>query len=412
LIALSALIFLMVACGRQEPTLVGSWRAVLASPGGDLPFGLLIEGEPSAWRASIQNCDEKAPISRVIENDGSVTFFFDGYDSEIQARMTAKDRLEGSWRRTTSGPDSVLPFTATRGAASSDTVRFSNFVGANPSNVPTIAGDWAAEFVDEDGRSIAQAELRDHGDRVFGTFLTPTGDYRFLEGSYQAGTLRLSTFDGAHAFLFQAKALADGTLAGDFWSRDRYHATFTARRKVADEEVLPDAWSQIALKNPEGRLTFSFPDLEGRTVGIADERFRGKVLIVNIFGSWCPNCNDEAPLLADFHRRFAGQGLEIVGLAYEYTGKAERDRIQVKRFGERHGITYPLLLAGTSDKKAAAATLPELNAILAFPTTIFIGRDGRVRKIHSGYAGPATGDHHRLLVAELEATVQELLNET
>jgi thiol-disulfide isomerase/thioredoxin len=400
------------ACNRLDPSLLGTWRAVLASPGGDLPFTLHVEGQPGVWRATIQNCDEKAPISRVEEKDGVVTFFFEGYDSEIQARKSATDRLEGSWRRTTSGKDSVLAFTATRDAGDHKSPRFGRLEGANPATLSTVAGDWAVELSDEDGRSIAQAELREQDDRIYGTFLTPTGDYRFLEGAYQAGVLRLSTFDGAHAFLFVARAQADGSLSGDFWSRDRYHATFFARRKMADEVVLPDAWSQVALKSPEGKFAFSFLDLEGQTVSSSDERFRGKALIVNIFGSWCPNCNDEAPLLADFHRRFAGQGLEIVGLAYEYTGKAERDRAMVKRYALRHGISYPLLLAGTSDKKAAAATLPELNAILAFPTTIFVGRDGRVRKIHSGFAGPATGDHHRALVAELEATVQELLSES
>ncbi len=133
--------------------------------------------------------------------------------------------------------------------------------------------------------------------------------------------------------------------------------------------------------------------------------------MVNVFGSWCPNCNDEAPLLAEWYRRYRDRGLEIVGLAYEFTGDPERDRRLVRRFAKRYGIDYPLLLAGVSDKAAAAETLPDLTAVLSYPTTIFIGRDGKVRKIHSGFAGPGTGRHHEELVAKLEAAIEELLAE-
>ena len=146
-------------------------------------------------------------------------------------------------------------------------------------------------------------------------------------------------------------------------------------------------------------------------MSLADDRFRGKVVLVNIFGSWCPNCNDKAPVLAGWYQRFRDQGLEIVGLAYEFTGDPERDRRQVRRFAERHGIEFPLLLAGLSDKRQAAATLPDLSAVVAFPTTVFIGRDGLVRRIYTGFAGPGTGEHHERLVRKLERLIVELLAE-
>ena len=283
--------------------------------------------------------------------------------------------------------------------------------GGDRQAVPSVSGEWSAVFKDSQGTSPAQGELVQQGERVTGTFLTPTGDYRYLEGSYEDGVLRLSTFDGAHAFLFRAEAQADGTLEGDFWSRGSYHATWKARRVAAGQPVLPDAWTQVGLTNREGRFGFHFPDLDGHDVASSDPRFAGKVVLVNVFGSWCPNCNDEAPLLADWYRRYHDRGLEIVGLAYEYTGDPARDAQFVRRYAARHGITYPLLLAGTSDKKAAAKTLPDLTAVLAFPTSIFLGRDGRVRKIYSGYAGPGTGEHHEELVAEWEKLLGGLLAE-
>ncbi len=399
-------------CGSEvEPTdLIGDWRAVLASPGGELPFTLTVEDEGGWLRAVAQNGDERAPFSHVELDGKKVVFRLDFYDADIEATMVAEGRLEGRWRKTAPEGESSLPFTATKGSAA----RFVEAVEPAPggSAVPEIDGVWAVEFRDEDGTEPARGELQQNGEEVTGTFLTPTGDYRFLEGTYEQGVLRLSTFDGAHAFLFHAQAQTDGTLVGDFWSRDSYHAEWTARRLESDESILPDAWQQVGLTNEEGTFSFSFPDSAGNAVSLDDPRFENKVVLVNIFGTWCPNCNDEAPLLATWHRRFRDQGLEVVGLAYEFTGNPERDSAMLERFAERYSIQYPLLLAGTSDKEKAAETLPDLTSVVAFPTTIFIGRDGKVRKIHSGFAGPGTGSHHAKLVAELESLIRELLAES
>lgn len=394
------------------PSLAGTWRAVLASPGGELPFTLEIADDGGALAARVMNGAEAVPLSGVEQHGRDVVLRFDGYDSEITARLDETgDAMTGTWRKTVPGGDSTLPLSARRGTAP----RFRLLADAEAADAaeapPSIAGDWAAQFRDDDGGEPARGEFTQEGARVTGTFLTPTGDYRFLEGSYESGVLRLSTFDGAHAFLFVARAQQGGTLAGDFWSRDSYHATWTARPIAADEAVLPDPWRQVGLTNDDGRFAFAFPDLDGATVSLADPRFAGKVVLVNVFGSWCPNCNDEAPLLARWHKTYSDRGLEVVGLAYEYSGNPERDREMVRRFAARHGIEYPLLLAGTSDKQAASATLPDLTAVLSYPTSVFIGRDGKVRKIHSGFAGPGTGEHYDRLVAEVEALIETLLDE-
>ncbi|MEE8526033.1 MAG: TlpA disulfide reductase family protein [Thermoanaerobaculia bacterium] len=404
-------------CGERDPAedvdhvaapLAGNWRAVLTSPGGELPFTLSIIEDGGTLSAVARNGDEEVPFSSVERSGDRVTLHFDWYDSEITADLTGGSRMEGRWRRTSpAGAESVLPFAAAR----EDSRRFLPAESTEDAAPATVDGHWAVEFRDPDGSEPARAELAQVGDEVTGTFLTPTGDYRFLAGSFEYGLLRLSTFDGAHAFLFQARALDDGTLKGDFWSRDTYHATWTARPIDEDEDMLPDAWTLVGLTNDEGRFGFAFPDLEGQTSTSEDPRFDGKVLLVNVFGSWCPNCNDEAPLLAAWDRRYRDRGLEIVGLAYEFSGEPERDRTMVARFAARHGIDYPLLLAGTSDKQAAAETLPDLTAVIAYPTSIFIGRDGKVRKIHSGFSGPGTGSHYQRLVAELEGLIEELLAE-
>lgn len=392
-------------------TLVGTWRATLASPGGPLPFTLRFTESEGGVDAVVLNGEEEAPTSGVSVDGSNVTVAFDFYDSAIDATVSEDGtRLAGTWRRTgEAGAQTVLDFAAVRG----DTDRFKpgDAVGAENA-VASVAGVWSTVFVDEDGQEPARGQLEQDGDRVTGTFLTPTGDYRFLEGTYENGLLRLSTFDGAHAFLFHARGRDDGGLEGDFWSRDTYHATWTATPAEADARVLPDPWTQASLTNDEGLFRFAFPDLEGNTVRHDDPRFAGKVVAINIFGSWCPNCNDDAPLLGSWDRRFGDQGLAIVGLAFEFTGDVERDRRQVRRFSDRHGLRYPMLLAGgTSDKADAAALLPDLDRVVAYPTTVFVGRDGRVRKIYSGFAGPGTGEAHAEMVAELEGLLAELLAE-
>ncbi|MEO1082974.1 MAG: TlpA disulfide reductase family protein [Acidobacteriota bacterium] len=410
---LPLLLLSLFAAGCAEPLetadIVGDWRAVLASPGGELPFTLRVEDGGDWLRAVVINGDERAPVTRVDLDGDMVTFHFEGYDAKIVGTATAEGRLEGRWSKTTAEGESALDFTATK----DDTRRFLDVDG--PGEGPKdISGAWAVTFSDEDGSETARGEFTQTGERVTGTFLTPTGDYRFLEGRYADGLLRLSTFDGAHAFLFTARAdVASGELRdGHFYSRDTYHATWTARRLQGDEEVLPDAWEQVGLTNDEGRFAWSFEDIDGKPISSDDPRFRGKVTLVNLFGTWCPNCNDEAPLLAAWYKRYRDEGLEVVGLAYEFTGDVERDRAQLRRFKDRYTISYPLLLAGVSDKAAAAQTVPDLTAVIAYPTTVFIGRDGKVRKIHSGFAGPGTGRHHSELVSELEGLIRDLLAES
>lgn len=418
-----ACLLLLAGCSRRQPAaetpasipapiLIGEWRGALLSPGGELPFGLRIAEEDGTLSGEIENGEETAPLSGVALDGRHVVLSFDWYDATIDAELDeAGEAMRGSWQRTSAGGAiSRLPFEATKG----DTARFRPLdrVEIEPvldSSLDSVDGVWSAVFVDDDGSEPARGELRQQGERVLGTFLTPTGDYRFLAGSYESGVLRLSTFDGSHAFLFQARAQPDGTLAGDFWSRDTYHATWTAERVPEDTEILPDGWSEVGLTNDDGLFRFAFENLDGETVSSEDQRFDGKVVLVNIFGSWCPNCNDEAPLLAAWDERYAEQGLEIVGIAYEFTGDPDRDRRQVRRYAERHGIDYTLLLGGVSDKRAAAETLPDLTDVVAYPTSVFIGRDGRVAAIYSGFAGPGTGVHHDELVEEMEALLEALL---
>jgi thiol-disulfide isomerase/thioredoxin len=133
-------------------------------------------------------------------------------------------------------------------------------------------------------------------------------------------------------------------------------------------------------------------------------------VLVDIFGTWCPTCHDAAPTLVRLWNKYHRRGLEIVGLAYEVTGDTAVDGALVRRYRDKFDIPFPLLLGGISDAQEAAATLPQLDGFGAFPTTIFLGRDGRVKRVRAGFYGPATGAQHTQLVAEIEREVERLLD--
>ncbi len=418
-------------------SLAGTWRGVLTrlpdAPdaeeinhhGYELPFTVEIEAaEDGSLEGYAVTDHERVKFTRVElgeDDSGATTVVLasDGYDSEFRATIEeGGDSLRGAWRKTADDGNSRMAFFAQRGSPG----RFSQSTKAELSAAPAgrdYSGEWTATFTDEDGESPARGIFEQDGRHLTGTFRTPTGDYRWLEGEVLAvdgrDELRLSTFDGAHAFLFHARFSSEAgaeipTLEGHFWSRDKYHATWAARPALPADE-LPNPFEQVGLTNDEGRFGFAFPGVDGTVLSSDDPRFEGKVTVVEIFGSWCPNCNDSAPFLASLYEQYHHQGLEIVGLAYEMTGRFERDAELVKRYADRHRLTYPLLVAGTSDKTEAAATLPDLEAVLSFPTKIFIDRRGKVREIYSGYEGPSTGDAHTAMKASVVKVIEDLLGE-
>ncbi len=385
-------------------SLAGLWRGVLQSPGGELPFGIQMVKSAEGYEAKILNGPERVDTSAVLVNGDQIEIQFSWYDARIKASVAESgDMMAGEWSKTAPGKISKLPFSATRGYP----YRFKQ--PADNQQTSKISGVWQAMFVDEDGESVAVGEFKQSGQKVNGTFLTPTGDYRFLAGHALGDSLYLSAFDGAHAFLFDAK-IDDGKIVnGNFWSRDSYHATWTAEPNADAHAVLPDSWDMVQVTTDDNTVSFAFEDLNGQLVQLTDERFKGKPVLINLFGTWCPNCNDEAPVLVDFYDKYNPEGLEIVGLAFEYTDDPVRDKKQIAEFKKRYGIQYPLLRAGMNDKKEAAKVLGFLDKVVAYPTSIFLDRDHQVVNIHSGFAGPGTGDHFKELVMELEEQIKAVV---
>jgi thiol-disulfide isomerase/thioredoxin len=219
----------------------------------------------------------------------------------------------------------------------------------------------------------------------------------------------LSTFDGNHAYLFTATKSSDSTLTGHYWSGKTLHKTWTA---ILDENAaLPDPEELTVLKDGIKNIDVSFPDLNGNMVNPTDEKYRNKVVILQLFGTWCPNCLDETRFLSEWYSRNKHRDVAIIGLAYETSEDFDYARGRVKKMIDKLGVEYDFVIAGSKDTEKASATLPMLNGVLAFPTTIFIGRDGLVRKIHSGFTGPGTGIYYKQYVHDFNEYVNELLND-
>ena len=388
----------------------GRWRFTLESPGGALPFFVELQADGGA----LVDAHERLPFSSVEATADTLRLSIDNYDSTLELHPDDANigGLKGQWRRRSPGVNSYTEMVVSA-VKSAEGLRF--VTGGAP--LQELDGRWRLTFAEEDGSSYTGvAEL--HTVKTFGqptiegTITTDTGDYRFLEGVMTEDALQLSVFDGAHAFLFGAK-LVDGQLTeGHFWSRDTYHATFVGDRVKGDEAGgLADPYEIVSMTSDDRRFRFDFPRLGGGRLAHDDARFGGKVVVAEIFGTWCPNCNDQAPLMSEWYAKYREQGLEMVGIAYEFTGDEAEDMDMLGRYAKRYGVKYPLVLGGTSGKKGASESLPDLTKVAAYPTTLFIGRDGTVRKIYSGFSGPATGAAYDELKQGHEKLIEKLLAE-
>ncbi len=408
-VALVAIALSAWGCDASEPIvpLAGKWRAVLESPGGELPFTLLVETAGTSVDAWITNGAERIRVGPSRLDGANLEIDLPPYRSRIVATVSdGGARLAGKWQRHKgAGWVTELPILALR----SDAPRF-----AAPTDEPDaavldgIAGRWRVDFSSSDDYAVGEFSVASNG-LAIGTFLTTVGDYRYLAGRVRERTLHLSCFDGAHAFLFRADLVQNGTLRGDFWSRGSWHETWTAR-KDADVE-LPDAFGLTRWTGSVALGELSYPDVDGKQRRLDDPAFAGRARLFVVFGTWCPNCSDLTDLLVELHGRYRDEGLSIVGLAFEFGDDAEERRNAVRAYMAHKSATWPVLIAGPTDKKRAGEAFPLIDRVLSYPTTIFMDRGGRVDSIYTGFSGPATGPRHEELEGRFESIVQRLLRD-
>lgn len=398
----------VAACGRQvdEPQ-TGRYRATLRLPGGETPFGLEVAEENQRFVLYLVNAAERTRVDNVTLANGELTAVFPGYENSLRARMY-RDRLEGNVTLIKDqSKEQVIPFKAQLQDKNDATYRFYE---QSLSDNADLAGRWDMTLTSDDGKNgAAVAIFEQQHDRVTGTVLTPTGDHRFLEGQVHGDEAQLSTFAGGLAYLYKVKVNQHGELEGEMWQGLASHSKVKARRD--ENATLDGKGPSTQLKDETSRFDFTFRDLDGNEVSLHDEKFRNKVVVVTLGGSWCPNCHDEAVFLVPFYEEYRAKGVEIVALMFERHGEFERAAHAVRGYRKDLGIKFTTLIAGVSDTDEASKALPTLTAVYGYPTTIVVDRSGTVRDIHVGFSGPATGRHYEEYVAKFRSLIDSLLAE-
>lgn len=395
----------LFSCNQEEIALKeGSWRANLAVQDGEkLPFLFEVNVE---GQLVVKNAEERIVVDEIEIYGDSIKIKMPVYEGYFLGRFR-ENRKEIIGDFIKPSLDRIVPFTMTYGA---ELTRFD--VNNALTTKAAITGKWEAVFSPDNAadRYDAMGIFEQKGNLVTGTFRTTTGDYRYLEGVVNGNELRLSTFDGAHAFLFVATVKGD-SLEGVFYSGNHWREPFRAKRNANFE--LPEAKDLTYVKEGYDGVSFSFPDESGQLISLSDERFKDKVVLVQIMGSWCPNCLEETRYYVDYLKNNPNLDIEIVGLAFEYAPTESKAFASIKRLKERLKVPYPILLAqyGTEDKKLANEKLPMLNHVLSYPTTVFIDKKGAVRRIHTGFNGKATGDKYLEYIKDFEFFVSNLLEE-
>jgi len=401
--ALLALLVLLASCAGPDAPPLGLYRAVASTDGGDLPFGLELVREDDGLVAYLVNGPERVRATDVRLEDGNLSIRMPGYQNRIEAAF--KDgRFEGTlFVLRPRGIVRELRLVAMPG----ETWRFFPKPDAAPLD---FAGRWALTFRDADGgERAAIAELVQDGHVVTGTVLRQSGDDRYIAGEARGDTLFLSRFDGGTAYLYLARLGSDGVLAGEQSTGGGSQESFSGRRDPTAK--LDNPAERTALKPGIDRLEFSFPDVDGKLHQYPDDRHAGKVVLVTVGGSWCPNCHDEAAFLKELLASRASRGLEVIQLMFERTTDFESSAQAARDFAAKFAIDYPVLVAGTVTDDDVLKKLPQVARFRAYPTLFIIDRKGIVREIHSGFVGPAAGRYHEEQGREMTALVDSLLAE-
>ena len=362
-----------------------------------IPFFLEIKNPNDIW---IYNAQDSIKLLDIKNDKGNVSAQFPVFNSEIQFELGENlDVLVGKYIDKDK-EKSIKIF-------GKQVQQFDERFGSMKP-LQKIASKWEFTFNPGEAnerKGILELNLQ-VGNKLYASLLTASGDYRFLEGGFDGNQLMLSTLDGKFAYLIEAQLDENNTLKGYM------HNPFSAEKPFIavpnSKFQLPDAYglTQILSKDGPNR---KFTDLQGNAFSINKGRYQGKVLLIQVGGTWCPNCLDESKLLSEWHRKYQDKGLEVVGLFFEISDQAERSIPKITKLQKDLDIPYTLLFAGNTSKENVKAALPMLEQLRAYPTLLVYDKNYRLIKVHTGFSGPSTS-HYENYKKEMEQLIEELLN--
>ncbi len=388
------------AWADSAASLDGRWDATLTVNGAQIPFRLDISGDGATLKGTLYNGDDKEFTTKASFQNGTLVLDQEHYLTKITASLKDAE-LDGKIQmRGDKGPEGNS-FHAKRHAPA-----------PAAADAPSIAGSWIVPFDSAKGEKAWRFIVKQSGAEVTAAILRVDGDTGALTGTYRDGKFLLSHFDGSRPYFLEVTPAQDGTLALVQKGGGPRQGNLTAyRQDVAVAKGLPapaDYTTHTTMKDPSEVFAYSFPDVNGKVLSNEDPKFKGKVVLAIVTGTWCPNCHDEAQYLVQLYAKYHDQGLEIVALDFEEPEQQE-DLGRVHAFIKQYNVPYTYLIAGAPAEMWEK--VPQAVNLNTWPATLFVGRDGRVKHIHAGFAAPASGEFNDQLKQEFTSTIEKLLVE-
>jgi len=401
LVLILSFCFLAVSTVKtQTKVQPGKWNASLQlTPDTKLSFRMEVKKHKESYAFSIHNAEEKITLNKPVNEGDSVSLEFPNFHSVLKFKIENKHSLNGYWTNFNKGKNYRIPFKA-------DYIKETKFYV--PAPAADFSGRWKTTF-DPNTKDpyMAVGIFNSYRDKIYGTFLTETGDYRFLEGKITGTRMELSGFDGSHAFHFTG-VLKENKINGHFYSGKHFKGEWTAELDSSFQLRNPDSLTYIVKEEP---FAFKVKDLEGNDFSFPQNKFDNKVTIVQIMGTWCPNCMDETKYFKELYDKYHDQGLEIISIGYETPNNFAEQAEKIRLLQKRHQLEFTFLVGGPANKGLASEQFSMLNKIISYPTSIFIGKDGNVKRIHTGFNGPGTGEVYLNYVKETNAFIEEQLKQ-
>jgi thiol-disulfide isomerase/thioredoxin len=375
----------------------GKWDGTIKYDQLSLPFRFEISGSGDSVRGSFFNGEIPVTSTSGHISGNKLYLNFDHLGARLEANI-GDGVIEGT-------------FGGKRGGIHEIELHPHREPAADSAKAPEIGGVWDIPTESRKGEHAWRLIVRQDGQNASAAILRVDGDTGLLTGTYRDGKFRLSHFDGGRPEAMEITPKPDGSLEVSVQGPRGEPTVYTAIKPAVAEAkgIVPaDFARHTGVKDPSVPFAFSFPDLKGKLISNTDPQFRDKVIVVNVTGSWCPNCNDEAPFLAELYKKYHALGLEIVALDFEDSDE-RKDPARLPAFIKHYGIEYTYLLAG--DTSELNAKIPQAANLNSWPTTFFIGRDGKFRAAHAGFAGEASGPYHEELVQEYTSLIERLLAE-
>ncbi|MFZ4589636.1 MAG: peroxiredoxin family protein [Ignavibacteria bacterium] len=404
LVLLSAITF--TSCGKKQMEVSkGVWRGTIQlndNPSESLmPFLFTWnKGKDGKDEITIINADEKIPVNEITYSGDSVFIKLPVFKDEIKAKIVSKDSIAGLYYHVGSRSKYTMPFYAIAGKE----IRFGGEIVPPSIN---ISGRWETTVAPGDSAEYKiVGEFKQTGNKLTGTFLTTAGDHRYLDGIVTGSKMKLSSVDGNHTILITADITKDGMLenglliGGPKW-REKWIAVKNENFKLPEPETI------TKIKEGTGVIDFTFADMTGKRISLSDEKYKGKPVVVQLMGSWCPNCMDETRFFNELFPKYNPKGLQIIGLSFE-TNNFEESKDRIERFVKQLNAKYDFLYAGEVGKNINE-TLPFIEKLNGYPTTLYLNKEHKIVTVYTGFSGPGTGEHYTKTKEEIIKTIESLL---